>query len=260
MLPGWIPFYRTSVGLGARSLARGEVNREALMRILAPMEDSRFIELPQVVGELAVAPGEHVLDLASPKLAAVHLARSGARVTSVDLLASEIATWKRLASDVERLDFQVADGTRLPFEDESFDHAYSISAIEHIGDDGDFTALTELARVVRPGGRIVVTVPYDSSYREDWRDSPLYGPEGTEKGGRWFFQRIYDDERIGRLVEQTPHVRLRRRQGMRASNNVPYRLYRRTAPYSDPLGALVAMTQRTAEGTPGLMVLSLSRT
>ena len=174
MLRGWFPFYRSSVALGLRRLLTGHFSREAVIRVIAPIEDSRFFELPATVDALAAKPGERVLDLASPKLAAVALARSGARVTSVDLFESEIATWRDLAGHVEGLDLQVGDGRRLPFADESFDHAYSISVLEHIGDDGDINALAELARVVRPGGRIVFTVPYDRTYREDWKDAPLY--------------------------------------------------------------------------------------
>lgn len=80
------------------------------------------------------------------------------------------------------------DGTQLPFADESFDHAYSISVLEHIGEDRDLDPLAELARVVKPGGRIVFTVRFDRTYREDWRDAPLYGghvPARGELRGQW---------------------------------------------------------------------------
>ena len=45
------------------------------------------------------APGERVLDLASPKLAAVALAREGVDVTSVDQLPEEIEKWRSIARD-----------------------------------------------------------------------------------------------------------------------------------------------------------------
>ncbi len=48
-------------------------------------------------------------------------------------------------------------GGRLPFEDESLDAAVSIEVIEHVEDQ--FAFLRELARVVRPGGRVIVTTP-----------------------------------------------------------------------------------------------------
>ena len=48
------------------------------------------------------------------------------------------------------------DGT-LPFADETFDAAISIEVVEHVEDP--FRFLRELARIVRPGGRVIVTTP-----------------------------------------------------------------------------------------------------
>ena len=48
-----------------------------------------------------------------------------------------------------------ADALRLPFEDGSFDRVMSICAIEHF-DDGE-RALDEMARVLRPGGELVMS-------------------------------------------------------------------------------------------------------
>lgn len=45
----------------------------------------------------------------------------------------------------------------LPFGDDSFDLAVALDVLEHVADDG--AALRELARVVAPGGRLLVTVP-----------------------------------------------------------------------------------------------------
>jgi SAM-dependent methyltransferase len=46
---------------------------------------------------------------------------------------------------------------RLPFEDASFDATVSIEVIEHVEDS--FAFLRELARVTKPGGRVIVTTP-----------------------------------------------------------------------------------------------------
>ena len=45
----------------------------------------------------------------------------------------------------------------LPFADGAFDLAVALDVLEHVADDG--AALRELARVVAPGGRLLVTVP-----------------------------------------------------------------------------------------------------
>jgi len=54
---------------------------------------------------------------------------------------------------------QFADGHHLPYRDASFGTVYSNSVIEHIPDPQN--VLPELARVLRPGGRLVLTVPSD---------------------------------------------------------------------------------------------------
>lgn len=73
------------------------------------------------------------------------------------------------------LQFHQADIRDLPLEDETFDCILAVSVIEHIGldscqvdssdqpetsTDGDLQAVHELARILRPGGRLVMTFPY----------------------------------------------------------------------------------------------------
>src|SRR5438876_8609719 len=157
MRRGWVRLYRLSVALGLRSLLRAGLSRAAPTRIVIPLDPSRYLELPWAQRELRAGAGERVLDLASPKLLAVALTRARVGVVSVDALPSEIELWRRLAPEAR---FEVADGRALPFADASFDRAYSLSVLEHIAGDGDERAFAELARVVRPGGRIVLTMPY----------------------------------------------------------------------------------------------------
>ena len=146
------------------------------------MDPGRYLELPPTVAAVDPAAGERVLDLASPKLAAVALARRGATVTSVDLFEAEVATWRELAGDQPGLAFEVGDGRSLGHGDASFDHAYSISVLEHMPDGGAEQALGELARVVRPGGRVVVTLPYADRYHEVWHEQPAYGEQEARPG------------------------------------------------------------------------------
>jgi SAM-dependent methyltransferase len=54
-----------------------------------------------------------------------------------------------------RISFREGNAERLPFDDASFDHAYSVTVLEEC--DADL-ALRELRRVVRPGGRVGVIV------------------------------------------------------------------------------------------------------
>jgi len=249
---GWTSLYATSVGLGLRHLLRRGYLREAVVRVAVPLDPSRYLELPWALRALPASAGERVLDLASPKLLAVALARRGVEVTSVDELPREVETWRRLAGGEGGVRFQVADGRALPFPDRSFDHAYSLSVLEHIPELGDEQALGELARVVRPGGSVLVTLPYSPFYREEWRDRPAYADHGSREG-RYFFQRWYDRARLERLVASTPTLELRSLQVVRMQPNWNA-AYVRAFPWLVPLGPAFGLLGREVEGEGGDVV------
>lgn len=57
-----------------------------------------------------------------------------------------------------RLDsVSLADATALPFREEQFDIVIAIDVLEHV--DDDVTAVAEMRRVCRPGGKLIATVP-----------------------------------------------------------------------------------------------------
>jgi hypothetical protein len=71
--------------------------------------------------------------------------------------------------------------------------------LEHIPGAGDTLAFGEIVRVVRPGGIIVVTVPYAASYHETFVAGPVY--EREYGGEPVFFERHYDSETLrSRLI------------------------------------------------------------
>jgi SAM-dependent methyltransferase len=66
----------------------------------------------------------------------------------------------------DKITFQNADGTQLPFADETFDFCWSLSSIEHFGGpDAAATAMREMARVTKPGG--IVCVATEVLLRDD---------------------------------------------------------------------------------------------
>ncbi len=82
----------------------------------------------------------------------VELARYGA-VTGVELSPTSVAVAR------ERDAGEVVEGSvlEMPFAPDSFELAVSLDVIEHLADDR--AALSELRRVVAPGGALLVTVP-----------------------------------------------------------------------------------------------------
>jgi SAM-dependent methyltransferase len=78
--------------------------------------------------------------------------RRGASAVSIDLARQKMLRGARLATAPALLE---ADALRLPFRAASFDRVLSICAIEHF-DDGP-AALAEMARVLAPGGELVLS-------------------------------------------------------------------------------------------------------
>ena len=101
-------------------------------------------------------PGDRVLDIAAGSgNAAIQAAQRGASVVASDLTPELFAPGRRRAqaAGVE-LDWIEADAEDLPFADASFDVALSTFGIMFAPRQS--VAAAELARVVRPGGRIAL--------------------------------------------------------------------------------------------------------
>lgn len=102
----------------------------------------------------AVAPvaGERILDIAAGTgTSSAALAKTGAHVIAVDFSAGMIEEGKRRHENIE---FIEANAEQLPFGDNEFD-AVSISfGLRNVNDPK--TALSEMYRVLKPGGRLVI--------------------------------------------------------------------------------------------------------
>ncbi|MCL2457336.1 MAG: methyltransferase domain-containing protein [Desulfobulbus sp.] len=100
-------------------------------------------------------PGERLLDAGCGNgIFTVDILARGALVTGIDLSVSMLtgAIGRLVDGCFAAL---CADICALPFADHSFDKVFSMTAIDFIADGGK--AMAELDRVVRPGGRVVVT-------------------------------------------------------------------------------------------------------
>jgi SAM-dependent methyltransferase len=86
----------------------------------------------------------------------------GAHVIALDLSARMVEL-----SRARGIDACCGDAQRLPFPDESFDCALAAWMLYHVPDRE--RALSELARVVRPGGRLVAVTNGEASLGELWR-------------------------------------------------------------------------------------------
>ena len=132
--------------------------------------------LPVDYARLGLEAGDRLLDLGcGAGRHAYGAMERGARVVAYDVDPAE------LKDTAVVMDAIVSDGTgaavngdalHLPFGDASFDRVIAAEVLEHI--PADAAAIAELARVLRPGGTIAVTVPRWGPELANWALSDEY--------------------------------------------------------------------------------------
>jgi SAM-dependent methyltransferase len=129
---------------------------EKIAETIGPMHDA-------LVEALAPQPGERWLDVGTGTgEVAFRAARAGADVTGSDLSPALIETAKRQGAEQGlTVRFEVGDAERLPYGDASFDVVSSSVGMIFAPDHA--AVASELARVVRPGGRVGFTAWRKSS-------------------------------------------------------------------------------------------------
>lgn len=164
--------------------------------------DERVIEIPWTLGRYRGEPG--VLDVGYANALPAYLR------ALTDAVPGEVVGVDLAEADVPGILGVVADLRELPFEDATFDVAFCISTLEHVGADntrygagaggeGMETALAELSRVLGEHGRLLLTVPCGPEEDLGWyvRLPPEQWRRRFEAGGF----AILEDEVYGRTPE-----------------------------------------------------------
>jgi SAM-dependent methyltransferase len=161
-------------------------------------DSERFIEIPWALSLYSGEP--EVLDVgyahAEHRYIDGLLALKIPRLHGIDLVEKQI----------DGIIPHIADIRNTPFGDNFFDLVFCISTIEHIGrdisrytnknaeitGDGDFEALREMCRITKPGGTIILTVPYGREADYGW----------LIQYGRDRFQRLLASQPLQVLLEE----------------------------------------------------------
>ena len=265
---GTADLYRISIEAGLKSLGRVPW-RKAAARFVNPISYTRALEYELVLDGLGALDGKRVLDIGSPKLLAFAIGRHcEVDLVSTDIDGRAIESWEHVWPQVASTDaastvrFEQADARALPYPDASFDAVYALSVVEHIPDAGDSVALAEIARVLRPGGSAVLTVPFDPhEYSEEWLAGAVFEREAGDAAQ--FYQRRYDEEALNeRLATPAlalehvdyfgePHVSFEP-----TWNRIPM-MWKLPALWAQPLLARLFLRRLGAEPRPGALGVAL---
>lgn len=142
-----------------------DLRRSAAHRTTRPIDYMRYAEFGAVLARLQLKPGSLVLDAGGPQWLTFALAAEHPRVQFqyVNFADYELHPFEKIRTllKLDNLVISKEDLRQLSFPDDRFDEILSISVIEHIfpEEGGDIVALRELKRVLKKGGRLVITTP-----------------------------------------------------------------------------------------------------
>jgi len=147
---------------------------------------------------LNIPPGGIALDVGSGP---GNVTASLARVAGPDGLALGVDISEPMLARAVRneagphVGFIRADAQRLPLRDNTVDAVVSTAALQLI--PHPTAALTEMARVLRPGGRLAIMVPTVGRAARFWQKLPNVGAH------------VFDDDEIGDILEDNGFVSVR---------------------------------------------------
>ncbi len=122
----------------------------------------------QRVYELFDKPGGAVLDIGcGPGITVNHLIEQGCRFYGVDLSEEMINECQRRFGHLSSTQFSVGRIERIEFPDGFFDAVVCMGVVEYL--DDDLPAVREMARVLKLGGTLIVTLPNRTSPFRMWR-------------------------------------------------------------------------------------------
>jgi len=221
----------------------------SLIKKVTGLSLARCFEYPLAVVSLNMQKGEKLLDVGSGKscFPLFMVKRRGVNVTVLDI-DKRVMVQKMYAKKVgiinhaitERFNvidnpkttirdksftsidgsfrIIVSDARKMDFPNSSFDAVSCISTIEHIPNNGDILTIKEIARVLKPNGRVFISIPYGQKYKE-----------GKSPGG--YFERRYDYEALNSRLIHPSGLKLKKigfvyDRKSRKITNLYYKLHR----------------------------------
>ncbi len=159
-------------------------------------------------------PGETVLEIGHGPGRALHrILQAGADAVGVEVsqtMSRQAHRRNRRAVAAGRLRLVIGDGTNLPVHDQSVDAVVAVHTIYFWPDPQ--TTLAECARVLRPGGRLVIASRYGAQPVPRRLDPTIYSVPRIEELNAWLTNADFDNttqQKLGEvlIVEATQTIR-----------------------------------------------------
>lgn len=206
-LPGLAVRLRIAALAARVARRRGRVRSTALYNMLCfPMDSTRYFEFDFMWRRLQGLSGGRYLDVSSPRLLPLLFvdARPGITATLVNPDPADLAETRDLAEACgldSRCTFESTLIEALAIPDASLDVITCISVLEHIRDDA--TALARMWRMLRPGGRLLLSLPCAATAEQQFLNVKTYDFTANEADGSVFHQYLYSEATLRRLTAVT---------------------------------------------------------
>jgi SAM-dependent methyltransferase len=195
-LPGK-DFAKFGFKIGIKLIGKGKLSPKLLLN---PVSIVRYFEFDYAYSNINHNEDKAILDVSSPYLFGFFLcSKNRFTYNYINPDEKDLNNVISLSNKLKmegNYSAESVDARTLPYSANRFDSIISISVIEHIGNDGDSEVMREMWRVLKPNGKLILTFPVKKIYDEEYRDRNEYDLNSTEADGKYFFQRIYDEESI----------------------------------------------------------------
>jgi SAM-dependent methyltransferase len=197
-----LAFGRFGRQLGWRLLRAG--CRSGVPYLITPVALTRYYEFGFTQRCLPTTPGAWA-DVSSPRLFSFYAASKfpSASILMLNPDEADLRNTNRVIAAAKLRNIQTLNAAVdwLESAQQRFDCIWSISVIEHIsGAYADDRAARLMFDALRPGGRLILTVPVDRTAWDEYRDSAYYGRPTPQSKTGYFFQRWYDESAIEQRI------------------------------------------------------------
>ncbi|MBU0729465.1 MAG: methyltransferase domain-containing protein [Proteobacteria bacterium] len=180
-----------------------------------PMETTRYFEFDFVWESLNQSPVNCYLDVSSPRILPLLFLHKNSEVKA-ELINPDIKDFAITAGLIDacnlsdRCSLHDCLINNVPFENASFDLITCISVLEHIPDND--TALIKIWGLLKPGGKLLLTLPCLAEATEQYISKNKYGVLLPGADGYTFWQLYYDqnllEQKIFNIIGEPVHKKV----------------------------------------------------
>lgn len=158
----------------------------------------RLKKIAKLIGRFSTAPSYRILDIGFGDGTLLEiLYDKGYQCYGLDFAEENVNLTKKIFDDKrKKIQLMTSDIQNIPLSDKFIDVVVASEVIEHLDDETLKNGLKEICRILKPGGHIIITVPYEEDLTADLTACPHCGAVFH----RWGHQQSYTKTKLESLL------------------------------------------------------------